>query len=480
PQVNSCLPVEHIREMSPYQAEYWACAIPDSLPPSPDRRSPHWDPHKEYEDLLDYAYPLKPWYRLGKMPEPFVHDSGIGLDSISFSAEGTPRSTSIYSQGRQVWGGGENGHRKFMASTERFLTPRPGKRGCSGAASCSEPLPLAKELSFTKSDSSRGFAKDGTTEANRLGSSGCLAEDGRSWFARGTPCPNYQGQVRSSHVFVPSTQVLPLRKEHEDDDEFLSLPPRLRELQQLAQFLSGLSLTSRTPEHNHQNFPRGRDSKDPLSSQVAPLGEASVWDSRGDVEDDTGPQLSHSSQKPSWENTKSRSWIHRNPLQGLQLPTGLGDTLSGTSLSEPHVRGHPKNQQSESLAQCIKMFCHQLEELIRWLYSIADIPGSCIPALPDTKSMTTSLRRCLEFRKDIAEHRSLTEQVLERGEALLDCMATNSPALKDTLGLIVEQSEALEAHAEHMYKSILAAAEATQDRDRTEDDGVQQATAQWV
>ncbi|PKU27013.1 hypothetical protein llap_22683 [Limosa lapponica baueri] len=84
--------------MSSYQADYWACAIPDSLPPSPDRRSPHWNPNKEYEDLLDYAYPLKPRYKLGKVPEPFLHDSGIGLDSFSVSPEGTSRSTSIYSR----------------------------------------------------------------------------------------------------------------------------------------------------------------------------------------------------------------------------------------------------------------------------------------------------------------------------------------------------------------------------------------------
>ncbi|KFZ64814.1 Centrosomal protein of 68 kDa, partial [Antrostomus carolinensis] len=145
--------VERIREMSSYQADYWACAIPDSLPPSPNRLSPHWNPNKEYEDLLDYAYPLKPRYKLGKMPEPFFHDSGIGLDSFSFSPEGTLRSTSIYGQGGQARGSEENGHRRFVASAERFSTPGPGKRGCSGAGSYYEPLPIAK-APFTQSTSS--------------------------------------------------------------------------------------------------------------------------------------------------------------------------------------------------------------------------------------------------------------------------------------------------------------------------------------
>ncbi|KFO72966.1 Centrosomal protein of 68 kDa, partial [Cuculus canorus] len=145
--------MERIRGMSSYQADYWACAIPDSLPPSPDRRSPHWNPNKEYEDLLDYAYPLKPRYKLGKVPEPFLHDSGIGLDSFSVSPEGTLRSTSIYSRGGQAQGGREKECWRFMGSAERFSTPRSGKRGCSGTGLYYEPLPIAN-ASFAKSASS--------------------------------------------------------------------------------------------------------------------------------------------------------------------------------------------------------------------------------------------------------------------------------------------------------------------------------------
>ncbi|XP_064302731.1 centrosomal protein of 68 kDa isoform X5 [Phalacrocorax carbo] len=314
--------VDCIREMSSYQADYWACAIPDSLPPSPDRHSPHWNPNKEYEDLLDYAYPLKPRYKLGKMPEPFFRDSGIGLDSFSLSPEGTSRSTSIYSRSGQAQGSGENGRWRFMASAERFSIPGPGKRGCSGAGSYDEPLPIAK-ASFAKSASShpsRGLAKDVTRESAGPGSFGHPAVDGRSWCSRGTPFPNYKGQ----------------------------------------------------------------------------------------------------------------------------------------------------------------MFCCQLEELIRWLYNVADITNSWVPASPDAESLKASLHRCLEFRKDVASHRSLTESVLERGEALLDCMASNSPALKDTLGLIAKQSEELETHAEHLYESVLAAVGPVEAKDGMEDEGVQQTAAQWV
>ncbi|KAJ7396043.1 hypothetical protein BTVI_149166 [Pitangus sulphuratus] len=162
----------------------------------------------------------------------------------------------------------------------------------------------------------------------------------------------------------------------------------------------------------------------------------------------------------------------RDPLQGLHLPADLRDTLDGMCRNEPRVKGHPvKSQQSESLVQCVKMFCCQLEELIRWLYDVADVTGSWVPPSPDAGSVTASLHRYLEFRKDVANHRSLTESVLERGEALLDCMASNSPALKDTLGLIAKQSEELESHAEHLYQSILAAVGPVQGKDKVEDEG---------
>uniref|UniRef100_A0A8D0FW63 Centrosomal protein 68 n=1 Tax=Strix occidentalis caurina TaxID=311401 RepID=A0A8D0FW63_STROC len=440
---------ERIRGMSSYQADYWACAIPDSLPPSPDRHSPHWNPNKEYEDLLDYAYPLKPRYKLGKMPEPFLHDSGIGLDSFSVSPEGTSRSTSIYGRGGQARGSGENGRWGFVASAERFSTPTPGKRGCSGAGSSYEPSAAAK-TSFTKSTSScpsRGFAKDVMKESAGPGSFGHPAADGRSWRTRGSPFPNYKGQAKSTNNrFLPTTQVLPLRQEWESDEEFLSLPPRLQELESLAQFLTDLSLTIRMPRHNDRDLPRHSDSRQPLSSVLAPFREAGGRDERGNIEDCAGLQHPCSSQKPSWGNTESCGQIHRDPRWRLHLPTGLRDTLDGTYLHEPRVKGHlKKSQQSESLAQCIKMFCCQLEELIRWLYNVADITDTAV------------LFPSQEFRKDVADHRSLTESVLERGEALLDCMASNSPALKDTLGLIAKQSEELETHAEHLYESVLAA-----------------------
>lgn len=81
------------RTMSPHQANYWACAIPKSLPPSPDRHSAGWDPNREYQTLLDYTYPLRPghvseWKTSEHQgdsllqTDPNLQDSGIELDHL--------------------------------------------------------------------------------------------------------------------------------------------------------------------------------------------------------------------------------------------------------------------------------------------------------------------------------------------------------------------------------------------------------------
>ncbi|NXU51659.1 CEP68 protein, partial [Turnix velox] len=392
PQLDDFSIKELIRGMSSYQADYWACAIPDSLPPSPDRRSPHWNPYKEYEDLLDYAYPLKPRYKLKKTPEPFLNDSGIGLDSFSHSPEGTLRSTSIYGgKGGPAQISGKNGSQRFVASAARSSTLRPGRGDFSGPGSSYEPLPVSKKAS---SCPSRGLAKDIKVESAETGSSDRPAVDGRNWRTRGSPFPNYKEQTKSADRFLPTTRVLPLRKEWEDDEEFLSLPPRLQELERLAHFLSDLSLTLRTPGHDRCNLPSHSDGRQPLSSTLA-LGEAGSREKRGNIEDCT--ELWHPCSSPklqSWVKTGSHGQIHRDPLRGLHLLSGLEDTLDGMYPSEPQAKGElRKIQQSQSLAQCVKMFCCQLEELIRWLYTVADITHSWVPPEPDAQSLRASLNR---------------------------------------------------------------------------------------
>ncbi|NXC39404.1 CEP68 protein, partial [Penelope pileata] len=457
-----------VRKMSSYQADYWACAIPDSLPPSPDRRSPHWDPNKEYEELLDYAYPLKPRYKAGKMPEPFFHDSGVDLDSFSLSPEGTLRSTSVYGRGWQAQGGRENGHLGAGAPARRHSTPAAGKPGWAGAASPYKLSPIAK-ASFAKSPSStgiagpsRGFAKDLLAELSLFDGP---SVDGRSWGTRGSPFPHHKGKAKGAERFLPTTRVLPLRREWDGDEEFLSLPPRLQELERLSQVLSDLSLTIRTPREGNGHIVPPSDSRGSLSSTWAPLGGAG---SRGSA----GP-----CHPRSWDGTGLCG--DGDPLPRAQLPTSSGD---GRHRSELSPAGHPRErgQQGESLAQCVKVFCRQLQELLRWLYDVADTTEGWKPPTPNAASVRAALHRYVEFRKDVADHRSLTESVLQHGAALLECMASNSPALKDTLGLIEKQSEELESHAERLYQSVLAALGPGQGEDGSSRQPAALHQAQWV
>ncbi|XP_052555128.1 centrosomal protein of 68 kDa [Tympanuchus pallidicinctus] len=460
PLLRDCAAMERVRKISSYQADYWACAIPDSLPPSPDRQSPHWNPNKEYEDLLDYTYPLKPKYKLGNVPEPLFHDSGVDLDSFSLSPEGTFRSTSIYGLRWQDQGRRENRHQGAVASTRRYSTPVAGKAGSAGAVSHYEPSPIAK-ASLARSASSAGtagpaggFAKGlMLSRLARLNSFDCPDVDGGSWCTR-NPFSSHKGKVKSAERFLPTTQVLPLTREWDGDEEFLSLPPRLRELETLSQILSDLSLTIRTPRQSHWDLPPRSNGPETLSSEWAPFGELGSRDLRERTEGPAG--LCH---PYGWDSAQPSSRINREPLHRPHLPASSRAVLEGTRLSRLHAAGCPTegDQWSESLAQCVKVFCHQLEELICWLYDVADAADGWVPPMPDAASVRAALHRYVEFRKDVADHRSLTESVLQRGAALLECMASNSPALKDTLGLIEKQSEELENHAERLYQSVLAA-----------------------
>uniref|UniRef100_A0A669PA92 Centrosomal protein 68 n=1 Tax=Phasianus colchicus TaxID=9054 RepID=A0A669PA92_PHACC len=478
PLLRDCAAMERVRKMSSYQADYWACAIPDSLPPSPDRQSPHWNPNKEYEDLLDYTYPLKPKYKLGKVPEPLFHDSGVDLDSFSLSPEGTFRSTSIYGLGWRDQGRRENQHQGAVASTRRYSTPVAGKAGSAGALSHYEPSPIAK-ASLARSASSAGTAGPAGGFAKglmlsglaRLSSFDCPDADGGSWCTR-NPFSSHKGKVKSAERFLPTTQILPLRREWDGDEEFLSLPPRLRELETLSQILSDLSLTIRTPRQSHWDPPPHSNGPETLSSKWAPFGEVGNRDQRERTGDPAG--LCH---PYGWDSAQPSSRINRDPLQRPHLPASSRAVLQGTRLSRLHAAGCPTegDQWSESLAQCVKVFCHQLEELICWLYDVADTADGWVPPMPDAASVRAALHRYLEFRKDVADHRSLTESVLQRGAALLECMASNSPALKDTLGLIEKQSEELENHAERLYQSVLAAVGPVQEESSS---STQQAAAQ--
>ncbi|KAM7172897.1 centrosomal protein of 68 kDa isoform 1-T2 [Macrochelys suwanniensis] len=496
PLFDDCVAVEQEKKRSSFQADYWACAIPDSLPPSPDRQSPHWNPNKEYEDLLNYTYPLKPKYKLAKnpksvMPDPFFHDSGIDLDSFSVSPESTLKCISAPGKNQHASGSNVSQSKEGGISAERFSTPLSKKPGYLGAVPYYGPSPIAK-VSFaecvataTKADPVRGFSNSLlTSKCAGLSSCDSTHIDGSGWGSRGDEdFSKCQVKKKGTSHFVPTTQILPLKKAWENDEEFLSLPPRIKELEGLARYLSVLSLTKGRPGHDQvqQDLPcysgsRGQLSSDSVEDQGSIKSKYGIQGSEDCV-------LCHAcnSQKPSTETINLSSEDHRESVRRLGMPS-IRDMLDGRYLCTLESEGQHltkgKDQQKESLVQCIKIFCRQLEELIHWLYKVAEVTDNWIPPEPDVGSVKSSLHRYLQFKKDVADHQTLTESVLQRGETLLKCMASNSPVLKDTLGLIAKQSQELESHAERLYESVLAATDTIGGDSLIKDSDTQQTVAQ--
>lgn len=90
--------------MSPYEWNYWACALPKASPPSLNRRSADWDPNREYLALLDYTYPLRPGQGVGAWGKSGVQedlwDSGIELEHLRSSSSLSGLDFPVNSKGR--------------------------------------------------------------------------------------------------------------------------------------------------------------------------------------------------------------------------------------------------------------------------------------------------------------------------------------------------------------------------------------------
>ncbi|XP_044310115.1 centrosomal protein of 68 kDa isoform X2 [Varanus komodoensis] len=449
--VDYCSLLGQVRKMSSFQADYWACAIPDSLPPSPDRRSPHWDPNKEYEDLLDYTYPLRPKYKLAKNPkDSTVHDSGVELDTLSISPESTLKSGSVQDQEQPAVG---------LQSVQRFSTPWLKRSERLAPASHYRLTPVGK---VSIADAGHSACRIGISREMAEGlspqctgpapsSSANIGQGG--WSSRGHDC--LQKREATASNFIPSTQVLPLKKACSSDEEYLSLPPRLKELETLAQQLTDLSLTERKSEgdHVHDDLPCISMTGE---HQAEGGGKESPWELPCDPCPTSSPQAHGKQGLPRNQDCRDREHVLRGTACLDFLEARCLEFLEGGSQPNEQEKDHC----TDSLAQHIKIFCCQLEELIRWLHKIAEVTDNWIPPKPDIESVKASVQHYLEFKKDLADHQALSEGVLQDGERLLQSIASNSPVLQDTLSLIAKQSSELEGHAARLYESVLAAMDA--------------------
>ncbi|CDQ61143.1 unnamed protein product [Oncorhynchus mykiss] len=447
-------PVLHT--MSPHQANYWACAIPSSLPPSPDRRSSSWNPDKEYQALLDYTYPLRPGRVVGGwdtsdagggpliQTDPNLQDSGIDLDRLCSS-------TSLSALDFSLTGTAGVG----MARERRMpgIGPRSSElRGLSHPKSSdgrlsSSPLSSADPigLSVESLDCSGGGGLD---PLHRI-------EEGRY-------C--HHG-ISSSTTFIRTTSVLPqpgCLRGGACDEEFWSLPEQLEELRGLSRQVREVTAQLSQPvTASWESLERGTTSVQ-SSMNLAEKQEAEEERKEREQNEKEEREVVHSGESSqAARNSGSRMeggvagrGVSRASLREVEA---MVDQLSGLTLPEFQRGSQGEQGHRESLMQHIQTFCSNLEELIQWLYTVVERMEVLAPPSVDIESVKSSLADYKRFQREVNAHQPLTTSVLQTGELLLGCMTSTSPVLKETLGLIERQSRALETHSEHLFSSILSA-----------------------
>lgn len=456
-----------------FQAEYWACALPNSLPPSPNRHSALWDPNKEYEDLLDYTYPLRPGPQLPKQPEshvltePVLQDSGVDLDSLSVSPASTLKSPTNVSHNCSS---AEVPTLPFSGARESCLKRWPlgifQKQGGTSLSSwnqlASTPrAPGTEDASWENREAAlRGTAEDCLPigEDLRMGSPQLKTKEKEPPFPR-------QKRGRQ-HVSCPAcvTPGWPSEEEVGSDEEYLALPTRLTQVSSLVSYSgarpsfvnlhtgaaeehSSLQVSdsdkpaSPTLDSSHRKHPSGTSFQGPVGQNPCFRHSIQPQDSRGKSSLMSNQTLGVSS-KPLKTQPASKAMTDRRLFSELVA----GETLPRTT----------DEQEKASLVQCVQTFCCRLEELICWLYNVTDVADLSAPPRTSLTGLKSSLQLYRQFKKDVDEHQSLTESVLEKGEILLQCLLDNTPVLKDVLERIAKQSGELESRADHLYDSILA------------------------
>lgn len=238
------------RQLS-FQAEYWACVLPNSLPPSPNRDSPLWNPNKEYEDLLDYTYPLRPGPQLPKqleshvLADPVMQDSGVDLDSFSVSAASTLKSPTNISH-------------NCLSAEVPALPFSEARRPCLkrwplGVSQKQDGISLAswKQLESTPrasgtEDSScenREAAPRDTKDYPSIGKNLGVGSPQLRTKERGPPLPRLEREKRACRNVGHPACVKPgwtSEEEMESEDEYLALPTRLTQASSLMSYLGAI------------------------------------------------------------------------------------------------------------------------------------------------------------------------------------------------------------------------------------------------
>lgn len=437
-----------LKHMSPYQANYWACAIPNSMPPSPNRKSPSWDPEKEYQALLDYTYPLRPNITgtygspdgdLLLQNDPLLQDSGIELDR--FCSSSTLSCLDLSHTGNR----------------QGSYSPGTGRK--------STEFPALNQL--------RSKSSDGIMSSSLYSSLDQAGLSIESLDCDGKPGVHYRkfgifSPFRSVPTFISSTHVLPRPNSQDDlDEEFLRLPEHLQELQVLSQQLRDISDQMSQPvitsweslesEITSLRSPTVQVGKhEPL---VEERGDEDIEAERGSVSEIPLTPEDHleKAKEPAARIQMISRDVNRRNLREVEA---IMDQLSGLSMSELQrtiQTDQDEYETQESLMQHIQVFCSNLEKLIQWLHKVVEKVDFLSPPMVELESVKASLADYKSFQEEVQAHKPLTADVLQTGEMLLHCMNSASPFLKDTLVLIEKQSHTLETHSEYLFSSILSA-----------------------
>ncbi|XP_074532130.1 centrosomal protein of 68 kDa isoform X2 [Halichoeres trimaculatus] len=443
------------RTMSPHQANYWACAIPKSLPPSPDRHSAGWDPNREYQTLLDYTYPLRP----GQYSEwdtselqgdsllrtdPNLQDSGIELDHLcspsNLSGLGTGLTRRTGTHGEDLRSPDLQGSRSSDGLLSGTHHPR------------TDPVGLS------------------------LDSLDCGTNTGGNnvYKKRGHHHQHHAISSSTSTAFRRSTSVLPRSRCacRDLDEEFWPLPDQLEELQHLSEQVREVTARLSRP------VTASWESLDPGATSI--LSSIALPEDRGtedkeelkDKDEDADEGQEETEERSAAltagdfsvpEAVKRSTGASGEPVGGglsrssLREVEALVEQLSGLALSDSQRSNQEDQGQRDSLMQHIKVFCSHLEQLIQRLYAVSERMELLTAPTVDIDSVKTSLAEYQGFQRDVSSHQPLVSCVLQTGHLLLSCINATSPFLRDTLLLIERQSGALENHTEQFFSSILSA-----------------------
>ncbi|XP_056616093.1 centrosomal protein of 68 kDa isoform X2 [Triplophysa dalaica] len=403
--------------MSTNQANYWACAIPNSMPPSPDRRSSSWDPHKEYEALLDYTYPLRPnMANTWSSPESLLRsdsrlqDSGIELDHFY--------SSSILS-----------GLDPSQVGTRRGRSsPATGRRSTE-----------LQDQSLNKL--SRSKSSDGV-------------------LSRSLYSPLDQTGLSGDKLSLDCDRKLKVhyRSQEDWDEEFLRLPEQIQELNLLSQHLRDISAQMSKPVTTSWESLGSEDTS--VSSPTVQMEKQGGGDEEISEDHLKFEDYSEESKETAARLQLVNQEVNRSNLREVEA---IMDKLSRISMADLHIDHQDEKEPKESLMQHIQAFCSNLEKLIQWLYKVVEKVEILSPPAIELDSVKASLADYKSFQEEVNAHKPLTADVLQTGEMLLHCMNSASPFLEETLVLIERQSYTLETHSEYLFSSILSAMDSLTD-----------------